>query len=280
MPGIAVQNFLVLINHRDLSKMIQKQFVEHVLTIIKDNPEIIGLAIGGSWITDEIDEYSDLDLILITKEKISDDKNKMFSLAKTFGNLLNAFTGEHVGENRLLICLYDNPLLHVDIKFLIIDEFYNRVEDPCVYWERNNCLTDIINSTESEWPEFDFQWIEDRFWTWIHYATLKLGRGECFEALDFLSYLRINVTAPLLQIKNGNLPRGLRKIEFNFKKTDIDRLSGTVPAYSAQDIFISLEKTIILYKELREILFPDSIVLHIETELKVLDYFYEIKNKR
>jgi len=259
--------------------MIQKQFIEHASIIIKDKPEILGLAIGGSWISDEIDEYSDLDLILVTREKISNDKKKMFSLAKTFGNLLNAFTGEHVGEDRLLICLFDNPLLHVDIKFLILDEFHNRIEDPYIYWERENCLTEIINSTKSEWPGFDFQWIEDRFWTWVHYAALKLGRGECFEALDFLSYLRVNVIAPMLQIKNGNLPRGLRKVEFNFKKPDIDRLIETVPAYSERDIFTSLEKTIILYKELRESLFPDSIISHVETELKVLDYFYEIKNR-
>lgn len=260
--------------------MIQKQFVEHASTIIKDKPEILGLAIGGSWISDELDEYSDLDLILVTREKISNDRKKMFSLAESFGNLLTAFTGEHVGEDRLLICLFDNPLLHVDIKFLILDEFYNRVEDPYVYWERENSLTEIISSTKSVWPELDFQWIEDRFWTWVHYATLKLGRGEYFEALDFLSYLRVNVTAPLLQIKNGNFPRGLRKAEFNIKKSDINRLTETVPSYSLNDIFTSLEKTVILYKELRESLFPDSISLHIETELKVLDYFYKIKKQK
>ncbi len=259
--------------------MIQKQFIEHASVIIRDNPEVSGLAVGGSWISDEIDEYSDLDLILVTREKISGDKEKMLGIAKTLGNLLNAFTGEHVGEERLLICLFDNPLLHVDIKFLTSDEFHNRVEDPYIYWERDSCLTKIINSTESEWPRLDYQWVEDRFWTWVHYATLKLGRGEYFEALDFLSYLRSNVIAPLLQIKNRNLPRGLRKVEFNFKQSDIDRLIETVPAYSSQDIFTSLEKTFILYKQLREYLFPDTVALHDKTEMKVLDYFYETKTK-
>jgi hypothetical protein len=259
--------------------MIQKLFIENAALKIKDNPEFLGLAVGGSWITNDIDDYSDLDLIVVTKDKITNDKKKMFSLAESFGDLLNAFTGEHIGEERLLICLFDNPLIHVDIKFLILDEFNVRVEDPYVFWEKDNCLTTIINSTGAAWPELDFQWIEDRFWTWVHYAALKLGRGEYFEALDFISYLRVNVTAPLLQIKNGNLPRGLRKVEFNFKRTDIDRLIETVPAYSAQKILSSLEKTINLYKELRQNLFTDRIVLHFETELKVLDYFYTIKKQ-
>jgi hypothetical protein len=31
--------------------------------------------------------------------------------------LLVGFTGEHVGEPRVLICLYGPPVLHVDLKF-------------------------------------------------------------------------------------------------------------------------------------------------------------------
>jgi len=44
----------------------------------------------------------------------------------------------------------------------------------------------------------------------------KIGRGEYFEALDFISWLRVSVISPLFQLKGGRLPRGLRKVEFNF----------------------------------------------------------------
>jgi hypothetical protein len=256
--------------------MIQKEFVRHVADTIHTG-RTPGLAIGGSWITGEIDEFSDLDLVLVTAEKISGDRSRMLETAGSFGTLLNAFTGEHVGEPRLLICLFDNPLLHVDIKFVTLDELHSRVEDPFVYWERDNCLTEVIRSTEAHWPAFDFQWIEDRFWTWVHYAVLKIGRGEYFEALDFLSYLRMNVTAPLLQIKNGNLPRGLRKIEWNFSSEDIYRLVQTVPAYSVRDISSSLEQTISLYRDLRAGIFPASISLRLAAERKVMEYFDEVK---
>ena len=39
-------------------------------------------------------------------------------LAESLHLLLAAFTGEHVGEPRLLICLYRSPLLHVDLKYV------------------------------------------------------------------------------------------------------------------------------------------------------------------
>ena len=40
------------------------------------------------------------------------------AVAERFGDLLAAFTGEHVGEPRLLICLYGPELLHGDLKFV------------------------------------------------------------------------------------------------------------------------------------------------------------------
>src|SRR5690348_9102407 len=101
-------------------KNIQVAFAEHARDILRSDENVIGLAVGGSWLTNEIDEFSDLDLILVTNEKISGDKELMIKYAKRFGNFLSGFIGDHVGEPRLLICLYDDPLLHVDIKFLTL----------------------------------------------------------------------------------------------------------------------------------------------------------------
>src|SRR4028119_1103562 len=102
--------------------LMQKEFAYKVKSIVEQDESVKGLAVAGSWLTDELDEYSDLDLVLVTSEKISNDKSKMLRYANQYGKLLSAFTGDHVGEPRLLICLYDNPLLHVDIKFLIAEE--------------------------------------------------------------------------------------------------------------------------------------------------------------
>ena len=90
---------------------IQKQFADNAVEVVRNDENTVGLAVAGSWLTNEIDKFSDLDLILVTNEKISADKSKMLNYAKQFGHFLTGFTGEHVGEPRVLICLYDNPLL-------------------------------------------------------------------------------------------------------------------------------------------------------------------------
>src|SRR5258708_6816499 len=89
-------------------KMIQKEFADKVVAIVKKDPGVIGLAAGGSWISNELDEYSDLDLVLVTQNKIAGNEEKMIVYAKGLGNFISGFTGEHVGEPRLLVCLYDD----------------------------------------------------------------------------------------------------------------------------------------------------------------------------
>ncbi len=257
--------------------MIQQEFAYRVANLVKNDGAVIGLAASGSFITNELDEYSDLDLILITKEKVAGDKDKMVTYAKSFGNFISGFTGEHVGESRVLICLYDDPLLHVDIKFLTLPEFYKRVENPIVLFERENQLTNIINSTKAEWPQPNYQWIEDRFWTWVHYACLKIGRGELMEAFDFLSFLRMTVLSPLLQVKNNKQARGLRRVETQLSLSDVENLKITIAQYNRASIIKALDNSISIYKSLRRKLYPDTVELQTKAEKRSVEYFKEIK---
>lgn len=257
--------------------MMQQDFAYQAAKTVSTDPNVMGLAVAGSWITNEMDEYSDLDLVLVTKEPISHDKEKMIAYAKTFGKFISGFTGEHVGEPRLLICLYDDPLLHVDIKFLTLQEFRNRIENPVILFERDNQLTDIIQSTEAKWPQPDFQWIEDRFWTWVHYACMKIGRGELMEAYDFLSFLRQTVLSPLLQVKNNKQVRGLRRVEMQLSLSDLENLKITIAQYNKASIIKALDNSISIYKSLRRKLFPATITLQEKAETKSLEYFKQIK---
>jgi predicted nucleotidyltransferase len=84
---------------------IHKKFLEHAISILKKDSRILGVTVGGSYITQTMDEYSDLDLtITITNEHYQEVINDRISIAESVGELLSGFTGEHVGEPRLLIC--------------------------------------------------------------------------------------------------------------------------------------------------------------------------------
>ncbi|WP_222836529.1 hypothetical protein [Leadbetterella byssophila] len=115
------------------------------------------------------------------------------------------------------------------------------------------------------------------FWTWIHYALLKVGCGEYMEAFDFLGYLRMVVLGPLVHLKNKNLPRGVRKVESTILKQDLDHLLGTLPTYSKLSLLSSLKNAVVLYKSLRTELYPDAVNINYNVEEKVMEYFEEIQ---
>lgn len=257
--------------------MIQEAFAKHAVKILEQEEDVLGLAAGGSWISQELDAYSDLDLILVTRSKLTHDPALMLNYAEKLGLLLSGFTGEHVGEPRLLICLYDAPILHVDLKFLCLEEFHERVENPSLLLDKTGELAAILQSSPAHFPYPDYQWLEDRFWTWVHYALVKIGRGEYMEAHDFLGYLRMTVLGPLLHIKNKNLPRGVRKVETALVTADLEGLRRTLPQYNKKSLLESLRHAASLYKDLRTELYTTNVKLNKPAETAVMRYFEEVE---
>lgn len=251
-----------------------KQMIDKVLQFAKNDDRIVGLALGGSYITNSMDEFSDLDFIIVTKAECYEDiEDERLKIVAYFGKLLSAFTGEHVGEPRLIICLYNDPLLHVDFKFMSVNDISKRVEDPTVLYELNNCITDAFSKEAAVFPTPDIQWIEDRFWVWIHYVTTKLARKELFEVIDFLSFLRQTVISPLLLMKHGKLPRGVRKIEIDIPM-EINSLEKTLAIHEISSCIYAIQESINLYKKIRE--YHAISHKHVEAERIAIDYFNEI----
>ena len=229
-----------------------RQFLLRALPVFEADARIAGVAMGGSYVTNTMDQFSDLDILVVTQAE--NDAEVMADrprIVRALGPLLEAFTGEHVGDPRLLICLYGQPLLHVDYKFITAKDLCHRVEEPVVLWERDGQLTRALSEGRANYPAPNRQWIEDRFWIWVHYGAGKIGRGEIFEAIEFISYLRANVLGPLGLQAAGARPGGVRKIE-KFAPEFSRVLAQTVAIYDARDCARALRVCAEIYKSLRE----------------------------
>lgn len=214
-------------------------------------PGLLGLAAGGSFIAGEMDAYSDLDLVVVAAPTAWPGVlDARADLAARLGPLLASFTGEHVGEPRLLICLYGPPLVHVDLKFVPLEALAERVEDPVLLWDRAGDVRRRLDATHARYPQPDLQWIEDRYWIWIHYAAAKLGRGELFEALNLLAYLRERVLGPLALLDAAARPNGLRRIEMLAPRR-VPALRATLAGLEPVEIHRALEAAVSCYRELR-----------------------------
>ncbi len=237
-----------------------QSFISSALSRLAADQRMVGVAAAGSWAENSMDEFSDLDLIIaVEPENLGQVMSERHSIAALLGELLASFTGEHVSEPRLLICLYGSPLLHVDLKFLSIADVGIRVDEPVVLWERDNRLSQAFASCIGVYPSPNEQWIEDRFWIWVHYGTGKVARGELFEALDFISYLRGTVLGPLGLLREGYKPSGVRKIE-QLAPALAEAFRGTVALHEQESCYLALERCIEIYRSLRS-----ATVIHCES---------------
>lgn len=65
-----------------LEKTPQEQFAANASAILALDDQVIGLAVGGSWLANDFDEFSDLDLVLVTENRISGDKDLLMASEK------------------------------------------------------------------------------------------------------------------------------------------------------------------------------------------------------
>lgn len=251
-------------------------FLRALLERLQQDARIVGILAGGSYLTNAMDQYSDLDLLIVVeKQDYAAVTLEREALAASLGRLVASFTGEHVGEPRLLICLYEEPLLHVDLKFVTLGDLAERVEDPAILWQRDARLEQALAAGVAEYPSPSAGWLEQRFWVWVHYTATKIGRGELFEALHLLDYLRSVVLGPLGLQQAGARPSGVRRVETAAPEL-ARRLEATVSRYEAADCLRALHACVDVYRWLRAEAATDPSAV----ELNVMAYLRELGDAR
>ena len=228
-----------------------RPMVEAVIAAARADPRIVGLMVGGSAVTGTMDEFSDLDFVVVCRDEHQPELLKEApAFAAGLGPLLACFTGEHVGEPRLLIALYGPPPLHVDLKFVADRDLDDRVEDGLVLWQRDGAVEAALRRAEAVWPRRDPQWIEDRFWVWVYYGATKIGRGELFECLDVLAAFRGMVFGPLIALGRGQRAAGVRRLE-RLAPDLVPALAATVGDHTPEGCLAALRASVDLYRRLR-----------------------------
>ncbi|SHH09346.1 HD domain-containing protein [Massilia sp. CF038] len=223
-----------------------RQFLARCLPVFQADARVRAIYAGGSFARDTMDAYSDLDLLIVVADQdLPQLRQEMRQIAAGCGDLLAAFTGEHVGQPDLLICLFDQPLLHVDLKFAsTIAPGY------ALLWAGQTAPAIPPVPAAGDAPDLD--WIEARFWTWMHYGAGKIARGELLEAVDFLAFLRMSVLGPLALALYQAPPYGVRRIETALPPALAARLAATVCSYEVRDCLRAFNEALKLYLELRE----------------------------
>lgn len=250
---------------------LHADFIARVRDAVAGDKRFHALLAGGSYIHGGLDEHSDLDLVLVVEEDVhAAVMASRMAFAGGLGRLLNAFTGEHVGEPRLLICLYGPPLLHVDLKFVTASDLDRRIERPAILFSRDPDGTQArLARAQIAWPDMTPDWFEARTWIWLHYGVTKYARGELYEAIGMLGYFREQILGPMLS-RRASLPqRGVRRMEALLLDQD-RRLAATVPLHERSAVRAAIISATELYLELRMDLPPEEMTADMPSSLYAL----------
>src|ERR1700751_1136696 len=126
-----------------------RPYVEAAIAPIQADPRVVGLTAGGSAATGTMDEFSDLDLVVVCRDEHQPELLRDAPpCAPGRGPLLACFPGEPVGEPRLLIALYGPPPVHVDLKFVADSQFDQRVEHGLMLWQGDGALDGALRMAQ------------------------------------------------------------------------------------------------------------------------------------
>ena len=215
-------------------------------------PGVIGLVVSGSVATRTADVYSDLDLKIVTRDDMHGEAEEhVDELVDTCGVPVARFSAEHVGHPGMLIVLYDD-LIHIDFYLVRLGELSAKNGGMAIWvvWAEDDDIAVALRDP-ADAAGVDLAWFEARMWTWVWYTHSKVLRGELYEALDALQYLRGNVLFALLAESAGVKPYGSRRAEQHVGELG-SLFARTVPALERDTVMDALRATVELYLKLAD----------------------------
>jgi hypothetical protein len=215
--------------------------------------ELVGMAISGSFALGIADDYSDVDLKLVTTDEGHDSiVGAQNDLIRACGTAIARFPADHTGLPELTIVLYDD-LVHVDLHPIRLSELAtkNAGMPATVLWERDGAVSRALAASHAQPPTIDLEWIERRIWTWFWYLQSKVLRGEIYEVLDGLAWLRGEVLYPLLGAVRQRPVAGARRIE-PLLDDAAPGFAATAPRVDRAEVMDALRATAELYRRLAD----------------------------
>jgi predicted nucleotidyltransferase len=229
---------------------LHREKLEAASAFTQTMPGVVGLVVSGSLATGTADAYSDLDLKIVTRTELHDEAARhLDELVNACGVPVAHFTAEHVGHPGMLIVLY-NDLIHIDFYPVRLSELGAKNDGMAgwVMWSQDDDIAVALDDS-ADTMGVDLSWIEARMWTWVWYTHSKILRGELYEALDALQYLRGNVLFALLAETIGVKPYGSRRAEQHVGELG-PLFARTVPALERDRVMDALLATVELYLRL------------------------------
>jgi hypothetical protein len=219
-------------------------------------PELLGVAIGGSWLGSTadglvggFDGFSDLDIYFVCS---TDDLPNHTFFSDMERSLGPSHVRQAISKRRDRFILRD-PLIKLDLKVVNVDQFAYRWELPEIIWERPGVLQGILEShtvTPSAFIEPSQADAEMAMWMSTVACISQLQLGRVPAALVYLDLIREHALAPMIAWDHKQRSRGLRRFETRFPGA-VAEITSTFSSYSIAECWLGLAHATRLFRSLQ-----------------------------
>lgn len=240
---------------------LQADLLRRVVELFHSDDRVEALVLGGSLARREGDEWSDVDVYVVTADSDFDDVfAERHTAAAAVGRPVAQFTVPAAGSGSTdLIVLFDD-VVKLDLMYYRASEI-----QPHRKWAHALVLKDVrglmgeVRQKSSDialtaLPDEQLLRLDQQFWVWCLFAFGKIRRGERWAALDALHEIRTAAVIPLLLAVAGQHDEGYRRLETKLGKGE-GPLARTVASLDADSQLAALRQEIDLFAAARRSLF-------------------------
>ncbi len=193
---------------------------------------------SGSIARGQVDQYSDIDLWYIVRDKTALDERRAQVIAamQRVGDPITMFPATHLGIENLVIffTVLEEQVVKFDVEFVSASDFRRPAELIALH-DPDRMFENLLERPDSK---FDIEFAKARATGWIWYTYTKIARGEFFEASDALDVIRKLTLVPLQLYLAGAPIEGYRRIESRLDPSALDALRKTYPSEITEDALV------------------------------------------
>lgn len=236
-----------------------RRLLERAVSHFQTDRRVIGLAVGGSIAHGGVDFYSDVDLQIVVRDADFDaafaDRD---AAAQAVGQPLFRFIADHIpGGDQLYIVLYQE-LVKLDFSYKRTSEMKPnwRLANRPILKDSKGFMADVQHQSQglrspTPAPETILV-LHQKFWPWCWYVFGKIMRGELWEALDGVHWIRSMALLPMLDWVADRPHEGYRRLESKIDQQLSAQLTNTlVPQLKVEALYAALQAEIVLFCVLR-----------------------------
>ena len=204
------------------------------------------------------DLFSDIDLYVFVRDS---DFESVFAerdaIARSIGPVLVRYLGDHMpsGHHQLIVW-YEGPL-HVDLMFRKWSEtvLHWKWKGSVILKDSGNAIaqlkkeSDLLQPPELAWEQLNT--LNQKFWGWVAYTFGKILRGELWEALDNIAWIRNEALLVMLAWTQNAQYEGHRRLEAKLDDHLATLFNESLCSREPESLHAALTAEVRIFRELR-----------------------------